>query len=95
MFGILLSALFSIMGWIFRSVIVKFVAFFALFFVATEFISYLAPKLPGGSSLTQAFNNIPAGIWWIFDMFKLGTGVQMCLAAYVTRFAIRRMPVVG
>lgn len=95
MFGILLSAFFSVLAWIFRSVMVKFVTFFALFFIATEFIAYLGPKLPGGASLTQAFNGIPPGMWWFFDMFKVGTGVQMVLAAYVTRFSIRRMPVVG
>jgi hypothetical protein len=95
MFGILLSALFSALGWLFKSVVVKFVAFFALFFVASEFMVYLAPKLPGAASLTSAFSAIPSGIWWFFDLFKVGTGVQMCLTAYVTRFAIRRMPVVG
>jgi hypothetical protein len=95
MFGIFLSALFSVLGWLFRSVLVKFVVFFALFFVASEFMVYLAPKLPGAASLSAAFRDIPSGIWWFFDLFKVGLGVQMCLSAYVTRFAIRRMPVVG
>jgi hypothetical protein len=95
MFGIFLSALFSVLGWIFRSALVKFVAFFALFFVGTEFVSYLAPKLPGASGITQAFASLPPGMWYFLDMFKLGTGLQMVLAAYVTRFAIRRIPVIG
>ena len=95
MYGILLSSLFTALGWIFRSVLIKFFAFFALFFIASEFISYLAPKLPGSASLTQAFSNIPPGIWWFLDMFKVPLGVQLVLSAFVTRFAIRRMPVVG
>lgn len=95
MFGIVLSALFSLMGWLFRSAMVKFLSFFALFFIATEFIAYLVPRLPGAAGLTQAFSDIPPGMWYFFDMFKVGTGVQMLLAAYVTRFAIRRMPVIG
>lgn len=95
MFGIFLSALFSIVGWLFRSVLVKFVAFFALFFVATEFMSYLGPKLPGASALTAAFAGIPPGVWYFLDLFAVGTGVKMCLTAYVLRFAIRRIPVIG
>ncbi|CAH0195986.1 hypothetical protein SRABI118_01618 [Massilia sp. Bi118] len=95
MYGILLSALFTALTWFVRSILVKFVVFFALYFIGAEFMSYLAPKLPGSSSLSQAFGAIPPGIWYFFDLFKVGTGVQLCLSAYVTRFAIRRMPVVG
>jgi hypothetical protein len=95
MFGIFLSAIFTVISWIFRSVIVKFAVFFALFFIGTEFVSYLAPKLPGASTLQSAFSGIPSGMWYFFDLFKLGTGIQMTLAAYVTRFSIRRIPVIG
>jgi len=95
MYGILVSALFSALGWLFRSVLIKFFTFFALFFIASEFIAYLVPKLPGASALTQAFSAIPVGVWWCLDLFRVPLGVQLCLTAYVTRFAIRRMPVVG
>ncbi|GGY21284.1 DUF2523 family protein [Pseudoduganella dura] len=95
MFGILLSALFSIVGWLFRSVLVKFILFFGLFYVSTEFMAYLVPKLPGGSTLTAAFAGLPAGLWFFLDLFQVGLGVKMCLAAYVTRFSIRRIPVIG
>lgn len=95
MFGIFLSALFSVVGWIFKSVLVKFIVFFALYFVATEFISYLAPKLPGAASLTSAFSGVAPGVWYFLDLFNISLGVKLCLAAYTTRFAIRRMPVIG
>jgi hypothetical protein len=95
MFPIVVSALFSVVGWIFKSVLVKFVVFFALFFVATDFIGYLVLKLPGASSLTAAFTGIPPGVWWFLDMFQIAAGVKMILAAYVTRFSIRRIPVIG
>lgn len=95
MYAILVSALFSALGWLFRSVLIKFFVFFALFFIATEFISYLVPKLPGVAGLTQAFTGIPDGMWYFLDLFRVPLGIQMCLSAAVTRFAIRRMPVVG
>ncbi len=95
MFGIFLSALFSVLGWVFKSVLVKFVVFFSLFFVATEFISYLAPKLPGASAISSAFGAVSPGVWYFVDLFNIPLGLKMCLAAYVTRFAIRRIPVIG
>lgn len=95
MYGILLSALFSAITWLFRSVLIKFFVFFALYFVASDFIAYLLPKLPGADALTQAFGGIPAGVWYVLDLFKVPVGLQLCLAAYVTRFAIRRIPVIG
>jgi hypothetical protein len=95
MFAIFMSALFSIMGWLFRSVLIKFLVMFALFFVASSFVAYLAPKLPGASALTSAFAAIPPGVWWVLDLFMVPLGVKLVLTAYVTRFAIRRMPVIG
>lgn len=95
MFAIFLSALFSIIGWLFRSVLIKFIVMFALFFVASEFIAYLAPKLPGAAALTSAFSAIPPGVWWVMDMFQVTLGLKIVLAGYVTRFAIRRMPIIG
>ena len=38
MFGIVLSALNAALAWLVRSVLVKFVAYFALWFITTEFI---------------------------------------------------------
>lgn len=95
MFGILLSALYSALGFVLRSVLVKFAAFFALFFVTTEFIQLVVPLLPGASSLTSAFANQAPGVWYFLDLFKVGFGVSACLSAYVTRFIIRRIPVIG
>jgi hypothetical protein len=95
MYGILLSSLFSALAWLFRSVLIKFVVFFALFFVASEFMTYLLPKLPGADALSQAFSAVPSGVWYFLDLLKVPVGIQLCLAAYVTRFAIRRIPVIG
>lgn len=95
MFGIVLSALFSALGFLLRSVLVKFVVFFALFFVTTEFVALVVPMLPGASSLTQAFQAQVPGVWYFLDLFKVGTGISACLSAFVTRFIIRRIPVIG
>ena len=95
MFGIVLSALNVVLGFVFRSLIVKFIAFFALFFITTEFIQLVVPMLPGAATLTNAFAAQAPGVWYFLDLFKVGFGVSACISAFVTRFIIRRIPVIG
>lgn len=97
MYGILISALWSVLSWIFKSVILKFVAFFILFFITTEFCSYLisAGILPNISDVKNYTNMIPSSVSYIFDVFNVYAGLSLVLSAYATRFMIRRIPVVG
>lgn len=95
MFGRVLSALFSFAGWLFKSTMVKWVFYFALFFFCTEVVQLLAPLLPGAASLSSAFSGLAPGLWYFLDIFKVDYGVSACLSAAVTRFVIRRIPVIG
>jgi len=95
MFGIVLSALNVILGFVFRSIIVKFVVFFGLFFVTNEFMAVIAPLLPTGDSLTSAFSGIPSAVWYFLNLFNIKAGLPLLLSAYVTRFTIRRIPLIG
>ena len=95
MLGILVSAFNAILAWLVRSVLVKFVLFFGLWFVTTEFMQVLAPYLPDASALSSALGGLPADLWYFLDLFKVSYGVPLVLSAYVTRFAIRRLPIIG
>jgi hypothetical protein len=95
MFGILVSAFYTVLAWVVRSILVKFVLFFGLYFVTTEFIQVLVSLLPNSSVLSSAFTGIPPGMWWMMDIMQFNVGVPMCLSAYLTRFIIRRVPVIG
>lgn len=97
MFGILLSALNSVLGFILRSVIVKFATFFALFFITTEFVGVLVSIgiLPKASALSSALGGVPASVWYFLELFNVSTGIPLILSAYATRFIIRRIPVIG
>lgn len=95
MFGRVLSALFSFAGWLFKSAMVKWVFYFALFFFCTEVIQLLTQLLPGASALSSAFSGLSPGLWYFLDMFKVDYGVSACLSAAVARFIIRRIPVIG
>jgi hypothetical protein len=95
MYALLLSAANYLLGWVWRSVIVKFIFYFALFFVCTEFIALLAPMLPGATAISSAFGDLPSGVWWFIDLVRLDIGMPMVLGALVTRFMIKRIPVIG
>jgi Protein of unknown function (DUF2523) len=95
MYGILLSALFSVSGFIFRSVVIKFTVFFALYFITTEFIAVITSMLPSVSILNNAFVNIGTGVWYFLDLFAFSQGLPLVLSAMVTRFIIRRLPIIG
>ena len=95
MFGRVLSALFSFAGWFVKSATVKFFLYFGLFFLTTEFIQIIVPLLPGASDLASAFSSQAPGVWYVLDIFQVPLGVSLCLSAFVTRFIIRRLPVIG
>jgi len=83
------------LSFLLRSVLIKFVVFFALFFVTTEFISALTPLLPDASILNSTMAGIPSAVWYFLDIFNVGAGLPTILSAFVTRFVIRRIPVIG
>lgn len=95
MFGIVLSALNAALGWVFRSVIVKFFVFFGLYFVTVEFMQVLLPLLPNASSLNGAFSGIGSPVWYFLDLFAFSQGLPLVLSALATRFIIRRLPIIG
>lgn len=95
MYGILVSALYTALGFIARSVLVKFVLFFAVWFVAVEFVPVLVTYLPGSSALLLAWSSIPPGIGYFLNLFQVPTGLSMALTAMVLRFSIRRIPLIG
>lgn len=95
MFGILLSAFNSVLAWVFRSLLVKFALFFALYFITSEFVGFIAALLPNTSSINSTLSSITAGTWFFLDVFQLPMGLSALVSAYATRFIIRRMPVIG
>lgn len=92
------AILWPIVSWIFREVVVKFVIFTALFallaFLIPKAILIVSPWV-NSSGLTSAFSGLGSGVWFFLDFFQLGFGVPLLLSAAVTRFLIRRMPVIG
>lgn len=95
MFGILLSAGNALLGWFVRGVLVKFVVMIALYWIVAELVSVMTSWLPTSSGLTSAFGGISVATWYFLDIFAFSTGVPLLVSAFVTRFLIRRIPVIG
>ena len=97
MYGIVLSALYSLFTFLLRSVLVKFVLFFGLFFVASEFIGFITGCgcIPGASSITLVLNKVPSSVWYFLSLFGFAQGLTAVLCALAVRFLIRRIPFFG
>lgn len=94
-----IAALFApVVGWVFREVVVKFVVFSAVF----ALVAYFAPKAVaiiqpfiGGGSLSSAFAGLGSNVWFFLDFFRLDLGAPLLISAFIARFLIRRLPVIG
>lgn len=97
MFAILLSAFWTVIGFLIRSVLIKFVVFFALYFVVTGFVQVLSSSglLPSVDSLNSGLSAMPPGVWYFLDLFGFSSGFAIVLSAIVARFIIRRIPFIG
>ena len=105
MHGILLSALYGAMGWIFRQVVIKFIIVIGIYAAIAALVNNLAEFLggsaqccelsfnPGGVSNALAW--LPSGIWFWLDLFSFTQGACLVFTAYVYRFLIRRIPFIG
>jgi hypothetical protein len=88
----------SAITWIFREIVVKFLVFTAaislVVFLVPFVVSYLGDFIKP-AFLVSAFSQIPSEVWFFLDFFALDSGLPLVISAYVSRFLIRRMPVIG
>ncbi|MFJ5359702.1 DUF2523 family protein [Pectobacterium sp. CHL-2024] len=92
----MLAALYTALSFLLRSVVMKFGIMFALFFVVQEFFPVLmslvnVSPLP----LVELFDQLPDSVWYFLNIFQVPTGIAMMVSAIITRFIIRRIPLIG
>lgn len=92
------AILWPLLTWVLREVVVKFLVFTALFvllaFLVPKAIAFVSPWI-GTGSLSSAFSGLGGGVWFFLDFFQLAYGVPLMISAWVTRFVIRRLPLIG
>ncbi|MEI7383700.1 DUF2523 family protein [Pectobacterium versatile] len=92
----MLAALYAGISFIFRSVVMKFVVMFGLFFVVQEFVPVLLSLINVSPlPLAELFNQLPDSVWFFLNLFQVPTGISLMVAAIITRFIIRRIPLIG
>ncbi|MEI7228322.1 DUF2523 family protein [Pectobacterium carotovorum] len=92
----MLAALYAGLGFLLRSVVVKFGIMFGLFFVVQEFVPVLlllinVSPLP----LIELFSQLPDSAWFFLNLFQVPTGIALMISAIIARFIIRRIPLIG
>lgn len=70
--------------WIFGKVADAIVSFWEAFPVPDVF-----------ATAASAFGNVPPSVVFFAQTFQIGPGVTMVLGAYLLRFIIRRIPLIG
>lgn len=93
-----MGILWTVVSWIFKEVLLKFVVMGSIY-VAVSGLSPLVIQYMGDfiypQFLTSAFAGIPSGVWFFLDFFALDLGLPLMISAYIARFLIRRLPVIG
>lgn len=88
----------TLVSWVFRGAVIKFVILTGVFavmaIVIPAAINLVVPHI-GTGSLTSAFSGVAPGIWWFLDMFRLDVGLPLLISGLVARFLIRRLPIIG
>lgn len=97
MFNVILSALNVLLGFIFKGEAIKFALFFALFYIASEFVSLVTGvgTFPTPSAITSAMSAVPSSVSYFLDLFYVPRGLSAVISAYGFRFLIRRLPIFG
>lgn len=63
-----------------------------------EALAWMIQEIPVPDWFTtpaQLFSELPEGIAWGLWLFNVSLGLSIVLAAYILRFLIRRLPVIG
>jgi hypothetical protein len=92
------EVLFKVFRWLISGAQIKFVGFTFLFSIVSFLISkltdYLTPYV-GVNGLNSAFLGLTPNTWYFVNIFNLAYGVPLIIGAFVIRFLIRRIPIIG
>lgn len=97
MYGIIQSALNLALAFMIKDIVLKGIFFVVWMYMFTQLIDFLVLMIPSAQSFEVVFNSLnqyPLLVYFLL-VLRFDFGVSAVMAAVVTRFIIRRMPVVG
>jgi hypothetical protein len=97
MYGILISAANYLLGWFVRGVVIKFIILSAIYYVVTWIAESVLAQLDISplTGLQTVIDGIPAGVLWFASKLRFDIGLPLILGAMLTKFIIRRLPIIG
>lgn len=93
----MLSLFNSLLSWIFRASVIKFVIFTGLLLLLAPLNALIMGLVQstGLADIPALFTALPNDIKFYLVLTQAPMGVPLLVAAYLTRFFIRRLPIVG
>lgn len=95
MFSLIVAALNTFLGFIFRTVVIKFIILFAIYFLVIALAPVLTSLLPIDFSINSLLVGLPNSAFYALNLTDFPSGFSLCLSAMATRFIIRRIPLIG
>lgn len=95
MYTLIISAFNFLFGFVLRTLVIKFVVFSSLFIIVSEFVPVILNLLPSSSNLPDLINQLPDSVWYFMNLFTVITGLKIVISSFLTRFIIRRIPIIG
>ncbi len=95
MFGIFLSGLNSMLGFVMKSATLKWGILFVIFFVVQALASFVIGYLPSMSAFSGLFASVDPGVQYFLTPWRIDFGFSGCVSAMAIRFLIRRIPIIG
>lgn len=97
MYALLISIFSYAYNLVFRAGLVKMMMFFALTYIIFEALNFIKSLINvyNFDALTNLFNALPSEIWYFLNIFAFAFGIKLIIGALITRFIIRRLPIVG
>jgi len=95
MFNLINMAFRTFLGYLLKSSIIKWVVFFAFYFIVADTIPLLRDLVVKFFVFQPVFDNLPDGVNYFLIFLRFDYGFNLVMSAYFTRFIIRRIPVIG
>ena len=95
MFGILVSAFNSVLGFVLQSVVLKWGALFVIFFIVQALASFAISYLPSVAGISGMLGNVGSDVAYWLAPFRIDMGISGMVSSMAVRFLIRRIPIIG
>ncbi|AMQ93041.1 hypothetical protein ACT75_00135 [Aggregatibacter actinomycetemcomitans] len=87
----------GLLKWLFDSVVLKFIVFSLIYLCIQEVVPLLLDIFVGDKfdEIKQLLGQVPENVAYILKMFRVDFAFKVVLSAYLMRFVIRRIPIIG